>query len=286
MTPFLSAADHGHAVIEHFSLGPWLVVLSYAVAVAGSIVGLACARQSALAVDGAPRQRWLALAAVSIGGIGVWLMHFIAMLGMRVPDTIARYDLGWTAFSALLAIGATYLGLLMIGRTVQWARLVPAGIIMGVAVALMHYTGMMAVGIQGQMGYNMFLVALSVVIAVAAATVALWFSLTLRGKPARVAAGLVMGVAVVGMHYTGMAALHVDIDEAAPVPSGFDVFTFLFPVLILGLIALAVPITAIMLAPERPEEQVDGIDHEGAPSAEGTPEEPPTVVATPEKATV
>ncbi|MGH3677209.1 MAG: MHYT domain-containing protein, partial [Mycobacterium sp.] len=88
-------------------------------------------------------------------------------------------------------------------------------------------------------------------IAVVAATAALWFTLVLESLVLRFVAGLVMGVAVVGMHYTGIAAVRVTVDHAAPVPGGPEVFSFLFPVFVIALLALVVPITAVMLAPDR-----------------------------------
>jgi len=110
---------------------------------------------------------------------------------------------------------------------------------------------MWAVQIQGTIAYDKGLVALSILIAVVAATAALWFTLVLESPVLRFVAGLVMGVAVVGMHYTGMAAVRVTVDGAAPVPGGPEVFSFLFPVFVIGLFVLFVPITAIMLAPDR-----------------------------------
>jgi NO-binding membrane sensor protein with MHYT domain len=71
----------------------------------------------------------------------------------------------------------------------------------------------------------------------------------------RFVAGLVMGVAVVGMHYTGMAAIRVSVDHAAPLPGGPEVFSFLFPVFVIALLALVIPITAVMLAPDRAASQ-------------------------------
>lgn len=60
-----------------------------------------------------------------------------------------------------------------------------------------------------------------------------------------------MGVAVTGMHYTGMAAVRVTVDHTAPLPGGPEVFSFLFPVFVIALLALVIPITAVMLAPDR-----------------------------------
>jgi NO-binding membrane sensor protein with MHYT domain len=240
-----------HSHVHHFDMGLWLLFLAYIVSVAGSVVGLACTRHSAAASNKRDRLRWLAMAAISIGGVAIWLMHFIAMLGFAIPNSVVRYHLGWTVASAMLAICAVFVGLITIGRTVNLRRLVAGGVITGLAVALMHYAGMWAVRMQGAITYDKELVALSILIAVVAATAALWFTLVLESPLLRFVAGLVMALAVVGMHYTGMAAVRVTVDPAAPVPGGPEVFSFLFPVFVIGLLALAIPITAVMLAPDR-----------------------------------
>ncbi|TXI65909.1 MHYT domain-containing protein [Mycolicibacterium mageritense] len=236
--------------VHHFDMGLWLLFLAYIVSVTGSVVGLACTRCSARADNERDRLRWLLMASIAIGGVGIWLMHFIAMLGFAVPNTVVRYHLGWTITSAVLAISAVFIGLITIGRTFDLRRLIAGGVITGLAVAVMHYTGMWAVQIQGTISYDKFLVALSFLIAVVAATAALWFTLVLKSRGLRFIAGLVMGVAVVGMHFTGMAAVRVTVDRTMPVPAGPEVFSFLFPVFVIGLLALVVPITAVMLAPD------------------------------------
>src|SRR3954451_5103296 len=115
----------------------------------------------------------------------------------------------------------------------------------------MHSTGMWAVQFQGTIAYNKGLVALSIVIAVVAATAALWFTLVLESPALRFVAGLVMGVAVVGMHFTGMAAVRVTVDPAAPVPGGLDVLSSLSPVFVIGLLPLVAPNAAVKLASDR-----------------------------------
>lgn len=247
----LVAADHtGHA-IEHFRLGPWIPALAFTVAVVGSLVGLACTRQASLTTEAGARRRWLAYASVSIGGVAIWMMHFIAMLGMAVPGSLVRYDVGWTVVSAALSIGATYLALLIVGPSVRPGPLAVGGLVMGLAVNVMHYTGMNAVRIQGDIDYDPALVLASVVIAVTAATIALWFTLVLQSLRLRFLGAIVMGVAVVGMHYTGMAAMSVELVTGAPAPEGVDAFASLFPVFVFGLLALIGPIMAVMVAPSR-----------------------------------
>ena len=236
--------------VHHFDMGIWLLFLAYVVSVTGSVVGLACTRLGA-AANGRDRVRWLVMASIAIGGVAIWLMHFIAMLGFAIPSGVVRYHLGWTVASAGLAIAAVFVGLLVVGRTVQPLRLIVGGVITGSAVALMHYTGMWAMQIQGTISYDRTLVGASVLIAVVAATAALWFTLVLESPMLRFGAGLVMGLAVTGMHYTGMAAVRVSVNPNAPIPGGLEVFSFLFPVFVIGLLALVVPITAVMLAPDR-----------------------------------
>ena len=240
------AVDHVH----HFDLGSWLVFFAYTTSVVGSTVGLACTPLARNARGEAARVGWLALAALSIGGVGIWLMHFIAMLGFTTPGMPIRYDIGRTGLSALLAIGAVFAGLLVFGarRTYSLWRLLLGGVLMGVAVAVMHYAGMWALNLKGTVSYDPALVALSVLIAVVAATAALWFTVATGSLLLRVLAGLVMGVAVTGMHFTGMAAVRVNLDPTAPAPAGVEVFTFLLPIFVLAAVALAGTITAVLMA--------------------------------------
>jgi NO-binding membrane sensor protein with MHYT domain len=103
--------------------------------------------------------------------------------------------------------------------------------------------------VKGDFTYDGGLVALSVVIAVVAATAALWFAVFLDRLSLRLLAGFVMGAAVTGMHYTGMAAVRMTMDMNAPDPAGVEVFSFLFPVFVLAAIAMAVPLCAVLMAP-------------------------------------
>ncbi|WP_280505748.1 MHYT domain-containing protein [Nocardia farcinica] len=244
--------QHVHDV-HHFEMGAWLMWLAYIVSVIGSFVGLAAARRSVDARSEGQRQGWLAMSAVAIGGVGIWLMHFIAMLGFAVPGVPLRYDMTWTAGSAVLAIVAVYVGLNVVGKSVVPARLVAGGLITGLAVNAMHYAGMSAIRFQGEIHYDTALVLLSILIAVVAAIVALLFTLILESPVLRLLGGIIMGIAVVGMHYTGMAAVSVTVDQTFPSPDGVEVFSFLFPVFVMGLLGLAVPITVLLISdPDEP----------------------------------
>ncbi len=82
-----------HHDVHHFDMGLWLMFLAYVVSVTGSVVGLACTRCGAAATSTRDRLRWLAMAAIAIGGVAIWLMHFIAMLGFAIPNGVVRYHL-------------------------------------------------------------------------------------------------------------------------------------------------------------------------------------------------
>ena len=239
-----------HMDHDDFAMGHWLVVLAYLTSVVGCALGLACTLQARSTDNPRTRLTWLALAAVSIGGVGIWVMHFIAMLGFSTPGLPVRYDILRTALSAALSVAAVFCGLLVFGvrNRFAWKRLLLGGLLTGLAVNVMHYTGMWAVQVKGTISYDPALVVLSVVIAVVAATAALWFTVGLDKLLPRLVAGLVMGAAVTGMHYTGMAAVRLHLDPAAPDPVGTEVFSFLFPVFVLAALAMAVPICAVLMA--------------------------------------
>jgi NO-binding membrane sensor protein with MHYT domain len=216
----------GH--LDHAAFG-WLTpVLSYAMACTGSALGLRCTVRG-LDATGRSRRNWL-LAAASAIGTGIWTMHFVAMLGFGVTGTQIRYNVPLTILSLLVAMAVVGAGLFAVGYGRDRHRaLVFGGLTTGVGVASMHYLGMAALRLHGQVRYDPALVALSVVIAVVAATAALWAALSIRSPVAVAAASLVMGGAVSSMHYTGMMAVSVRVTPSGVPLSGATAMQFIFP---------------------------------------------------------
>ena len=161
-------------------------------------------------------------------GSGIWSMHFVAMLAFHLPIPIG-YDVPLVTLSFLAAVAASAFALFVASRsTVGTARLLGAGLCLGLAVVTMHYTGMAAVRVPAHLSYDPMLVGASVLIAVGASTVALWLFLwlrhdnTRRGRSFRAVAAVVMGLAIAGMHYTAMAAVRFTNGGAmAPMSSRF-----------------------------------------------------------------
>ncbi|MFD5514538.1 MHYT domain-containing protein [Streptomyces sp. NPDC127066] len=216
----------GH--LDHAAFG-WLTpVLSYAMACTGSALGLRCTVRG-LDATGRSRRNWL-LAAASAIGTGIWTMHFVAMLGFGVTGTQIRYNVPLTILSLLVAMAVVGAGLFAVGYGCDRHRaLVFGGLTTGVGVASMHYLGMAALRLHGRVSYDPALVALSVVIAVVAATAALWAALSIRSPAAVAAASLVMGGAVSSMHYTGMTAVSVRVAPSGVPLSGATAMQFIFP---------------------------------------------------------
>lgn len=183
---------------------PYLVALSVLVA--------SFASYTALDLGGrvVPAERrthpiWLAAAALIMGG-GIWSMHFVAMLAFMLPMPMS-YDLALTVVSLILAIGAASGGFYVISRPgASRPRLVLSGVFMGIAISGMHYTGMAAMRGPVELSYESLWVALSVIIAIGTATAALWLAFRTTGAWQKLAAAIVMGLAISGMHYTAMRA--------------------------------------------------------------------------------
>lgn len=233
--------------VNNFSNGALNPALSYVVSCVGCFLGLRCTTR-ARAYQGAARARWLTLSALSIGTTGIWVMHFIAMLGFTIPGETIRYNVPITIASMLIAIVVVGIGTFIVGfsRAGNWPLLL-GGTIIGIGVASMHYLGMAAVRVQASLTYNPVLVAASVVIAVIAGTAALWMALRLDSVWSTFIASLVAGVAVNGMHYTGMAAVEA---HAAPglvvnTSATASATAFLLP-LILGLSTIGFIFSAVI----------------------------------------
>ncbi|MDX6364374.1 MAG: hypothetical protein QOC85_3384, partial [Streptomyces sp.] len=198
----------GH--LDHAAFG-WLTpALSYVMACIGAALGLRCTVR-ALGATGRSRRNWLLTAASAIG-TGIWTMHFVAMLGFRVSGTEIRYNVPLTILSLLVAMVVVGAGVFAVGYGRERGRaLFLGGLTTGVGVASMHYLGMAALRLHGTVHYDPMLVGLSVVIAVVAATAALWAALNIKSPVAVAVASLVMGGAVSSMHYTGMIAVSVQV---------------------------------------------------------------------------
>ncbi|MER5600932.1 MHYT domain-containing protein [Streptomyces sp. NPDC002265] len=220
-----------HGTVNGFSYGWVTPVVAYVMACLGGALALRCVARSLL-VEGSFKAGWLALGAAALG-CGIWSMHFIGMVGFRIIDVPVNYDVPLTVLSLVVAVVVVSLGVFLVGyRGAGRATLGMAGLTTGLGVAAMHYIGMAGVTFQGSLRYQPVVVAVSVAIAVVAATAALWAAVTVRGFLPSLGASLVMGVAVTGMHYTAMTGLSVHLHEQGAVDQGSSLAKMLVPMLI------------------------------------------------------
>ncbi|MCG0286262.1 MHYT domain-containing protein [Streptomyces sp. PSAA01] len=238
-----------YGTIDGFDYGATTPLAAYLMACLGGALGLRCTARS-VRTQRSWRPGWLALGSASIGS-GIWTMHFIAMMGFHVKETPVGFDIPTTLLSLLVAIVVVGIGVFMVGyRGVSRGVLLSAGGFTGLGVAGMHYIGMSAMRMQGHLEYSVPTVLLSVLIAVVAATAALWAAVTIHGFRASLGSSMVMGVAVTGMHYTGMAAVSVRLDDVLGASVGGNApASLILPMLIGPVIFLVVAGTIIMFDP-------------------------------------
>ncbi|WP_159877322.1 PAS domain S-box protein [Aquitalea denitrificans] len=206
---FFILADNASPLFLSGSYQPWLVLLSLIVAIITSIVTL---HMAGLAADAhAPGLRQVALLSGALfQGIGIWAMHFIGMLAFDLCTTV-RYDLPLTLLSILPAFFSSWVALNMLSsRTVSRHQLLVGGVLVGAGIGGMHYTGMAAMQMAPILRYAPGWFFISLLIAIALATLSLWIRFGLRQHArlgegrAIVLSGCIMGCAIAGMHYSGM----------------------------------------------------------------------------------
>ena len=187
------------------SYSPLLVVFSLVVAVLASYTALGMATRLVHA-RGVEARWWLAGGTLAMG-LGIWSMHFIGMLALRLPVPTG-YDLPLTAISLAASLAASGYALWLTAREqLRWPTLLLGGLVMGSGIAAMHYIGMAALRMAPGIDYDPFWLAASLLVALLTATAALWLAHRLRTRRKwRLLAALIMGLAITGMHYTGMAA--------------------------------------------------------------------------------
>ena len=205
-----------------------LVALSIVIAIIASFVALDLASRVAAVQGGKSAPYWLAGGAVSLG-TGIWSMHFIGMLAFSLPISIS-YDIPLTLFSLLVAVLASGWALHTVSRDhLSIRRLAIAGVLMGAGIVGMHYLGMEAMRMQPRITYDPLYFFLSVLIAIFAATAAMWIAFQLRLETLgtafwkKILGALTMAAAITGMHYTGMtAASFAEGSVCAATPQSFD----------------------------------------------------------------
>lgn len=228
---------------------PGLIALSIVVAILVSYTALKLAARVATKTTG-HKLAWLCAGAFAMG-VGIWSMHFIGMLAFSLPVRLT-YDLGITFASLGIAILTSGFALAIAScENLSLGRLSLSSLVMGAGIACMHYSGMGAIRVVPMLSYEPGLLIASIAIAVVASFAALWLAFKLRSGDswkislARFAAAIVMGFAITGMHYTGMAASQFSLSSycvgGVPLDNGF------IPIVI-GVFSLAILAIALLTA--------------------------------------
>ena len=233
------------------SYSPSLVLISLCVAILASYTALDLTGRIATA-KGRAVYLWMGGGALAMG-IGVWSMHFIGMLAFSLPINLG-YDIGLTAFSLLIAVLSSGFALWLVSQpSLPGLQLAFGALIMGAGISCMHYTGMAALRMLPGIDYDPTLFGASLAIAVGASAAALWIAFRLRKhtpyvRQIRGLAAVLMGVAIVGMHYTGMAAANFPAGSfCGALAGGLQGDSLVYLVLITTLAVLAVALLTSVL---------------------------------------
>ena len=198
-----------------------LVTLSYIVAAFASYIALELAGR-VTSHESRTARFWLAGGSVALG-FGIWTMHFVGMLAyeMRLPYS---YDTTTTIASLLIAVLASAFALWIASRkTSSMARTCSSGVLLGIGIAGMHYTGMAAMRLEAEIVYQPLIVAASVGFAIVASTIAIWIIFRLAHAQSgrddltwvKSGAAAILGLAICGMHFLGMTAVSFEPYEHA-----------------------------------------------------------------------
>lgn len=187
-----------------------LVLLSFLIAVFSSAIALQTTAQAISVKKRNLRLMMLGTGSIALGG-GVWAMHFIGMLAFALCTPVS-YSPGLTFFSMVPSVAASWVALDLISKKrLGPLQLLLGGVLVGAGIGTMHYAGMAAMQMAVALRYDLLMFLLSIVVAVVLAVLALWVRFGLKrfnlsASALTLISAVVMGAAITGMHYTGMAA--------------------------------------------------------------------------------
>lgn len=208
------------------SYNPALVLLSFVIAVFAAWTALSLISQFTGISSHFVRNR------VAVGslvlGLGIWSMHFVAMLAFRLPIPV-RYDGLLSLWSLVAAVVACLIALSITVRQQGVAGLITGGVLLGAGISSMHYIGMAAMHTSASMHYDAVLVVVSVLIGIGASIGALWLPIAINrgdvsGAPQlKLVGSIIMGSGIAGMHYSAMTATSFrTLDKPMVMSSGFE----------------------------------------------------------------
>lgn len=237
------------SLLTYGSYDPRLVVISVLIAIFAAFMGFEVATQATESKAGR-RQVLFTAGSIALGG-GVWSMHFVGMLAF---DLCTPVEYGWqlTILSVLPSIAASLVALnLIIQKTITLKQIFLGGVLVGAGIGTMHYVGMASMQMATLLRYDLVMFLVSILVAVVLAMLSLWvrFGIARIGKTrlsprkANLLAAIVMGAAISGMHYTGMAAARFVLPpglELSAQPEGISLFlaagVTAFTILIISLV--------------------------------------------------
>lgn len=221
-----------------------LVAVSFLVAIFASYVALNLASSLSQSKGRLHQALWLVIGAFAMG-FGIWSMHFIGMLALEMPGMAMAYDLPLMALSVAVAIAGSGMAFFVISREhVPISSITASGIAMAAGITGMHYIGMYSMRVQATIRWDLFLVTLSVAIALVASFASLFIFNRLKHHSEKqleiFLASVAMGIAISGMHYVGIHA-------ASFIHSGFDDYDSSNLMVSSGLIIGVVSTTVLVL---------------------------------------
>lgn len=183
-----------------------LVALAALFAFSGAWITIRLYSRASMALGG-QKAGWLFLTATA-GGSSIWCTHFVAMLAYQ-PKAPVSFDPLLTILSLIVAVVGTFSGFWIGLSTDRKIVRIIGGALVGIAVSVMHYTGMMAYRISGIVTWNTSYIIASVVLAALLCSLALYYVSEARWKAPRLIASAILAAGIVSLHFTGMAALQV-----------------------------------------------------------------------------
>ncbi|WP_191992054.1 bifunctional diguanylate cyclase/phosphodiesterase [Bacillus aerolatus] len=239
-----------------------LVALSFIIAFMASLTALDIARRIHFS-KGWQRKLWLLSGSFAMG-IGIWAMHFIAMLAHQLPVPIS-YDVFLVVLSVVVAVAASLCGLYFTCQSkMNNTKLFIGGLFMGLGISGMHYIGMAAMrGVH--ITYRPFFFSISILIAIGASIIALMLAFRFResekgiSSRAKLISGMVMGIAIAGMHYTGMvSAIFTPVHQGTGVgaSSDIDIYAIVISVAISTVVILGIMLVISFLLDRRLNEEI------------------------------
>ncbi|NLG54104.1 MAG: hypothetical protein GX542_00385 [Rhodococcus sp.] len=247
--------------VNVMAMGPWAIIIAASASFLGVAVAVAGVNKAVNTRSARTRIVWLSWSSISFGLVGSMGPTCLALVGFEVDGSRVRFDPVWLTAAAVVSVVGSALAFAAlapgtrrsqhISNSPRWGQLSLSVSLLAATLIGVHLLIVQSIQVQGKVYMLIPATALALVLAIVAAFATILAAQLLDTRSRRLLASVGITVALASIYFCGILGIDVVVNPAASVPEGFEMFAIALPGYAVLVLLMALPITSLLMAPDR-----------------------------------